>query len=141
MTETLIAGIGSPHGADRLGWVVIDALQHVVLPVPVKLVACSLPSELTPLLLDAPRAIVIDALLGDGPAGAIHVLRTEDLPRAALRLSSHGIGLEEAVQLASALGMPEERLWVMVLDVVHPDADLEDVWIEALTQRVQALLA
>ena len=26
MTTTLIAGIGSPHGADRLGWAVIEAL-------------------------------------------------------------------------------------------------------------------
>ncbi|GAB2887509.1 hypothetical protein GCM10027046_14760 [Uliginosibacterium flavum] len=140
MGEILVAGIGSPHGADRLGWVVIDALQHASLPAPVKLVACSLPSELTPLLLDAPRAIVIDALLGDGPAGTIHVLRATDLTRAALRLSSHGLGLVEAVQLASALGMPAECLWVLVLDVVHPEAEIEDAWIEGLAQRVRTML-
>jgi len=140
MTETLVAGIGSPHGADRLGWAVIDALQHASLPVPVKLVACSLPSELTPLLLDASRAIVIDALLGDGPAGTIHVLRATDLPRAALRLSSHGLGLVEAVQLASALGMPAERLSVLVLDVVNPEAEIENAWIEALARRIRDML-
>lgn len=140
MTTTLIAGIGSPHGADRLGWAVIEALQAEVLPVPVKLVACSLPTELTPLLLEAPRAIVIDALLGSGPAGTIHQLRTGDLPQAALRLTSHGVGLVDAVLLASALGMPADRLCVLALDVVHHDAPLQPEWVEALVQRVKAVL-
>lgn len=140
MTTTLIAGIGSPHGADRLGWAVIEALQAEVLPVPVKLVACSLPTELTPLLLEAPRAIVIDALLGGGPAGTIHQLRTEDLPQAALRLTSHGVGLVDAVLLASALGMPADRLCVLALDVVHHDASLDPAWIAGLVGRVRAAL-
>jgi len=140
MTEILIAGIGSPHGADRLGWAVIEALRTETLSVPVKLVACSLPSELTPLLLEAPRAIVIDALLGDGPAGTVHQLAVADLPQAALRLSSHGVGLLDAVLLASALGMPAERLCVLALDVVRPDAPLDPAWIAGLVGRVQAAL-
>lgn len=140
MTETLIAGIGSPHGADRLGWAVIEALQAETLPVPAKLVACSLPTELTPLLLEAPRAIVIDALLGAGPAGTVHQLGVAELPQAALRLSSHGVGLVDAVLLASALGMPAERLCVLALDVVHHDAALDPAWIAAMLRRVRAVL-
>lgn len=140
MNATLIAGIGSPHGADRLGWAVIEALCAETLPVPVNLVACSLPTELTPLLLEAPRAIVIDALLGSGPAGTIHQLRTADLPQAALRLSSHGVGLVDAVLLASVLGMPADRLCVLALDVVHHDADIAGEWITALVARVTELL-
>ncbi|PLK47615.1 hydrogenase maturation protease [Uliginosibacterium sp. TH139] len=140
MTETLIAGIGSPHGADRLGWAVIEALRHEALPGPVKLVACSLPAELTPLLLEAPRAIVIDALLGDGPAGTLHQLSVADLPQAALRLSSHGHGLDDAVRLACVLGMPAERLCVLALDVLQPDASIQPEWVETLVRRVRALL-
>jgi hydrogenase maturation protease len=141
MAEALIAGIGSPHGADRLGWAVIERLRSHALPIPAKLVSCTIPSSLTPMLLDAPRAIIIDAMLGAGPAGAVHALRATDLPSAALRLSSHGAGLVETVQLACALGMPADRLWVLALDVLHPDAQLEDAWIEALIEHVKTLLA
>ncbi|NSL56712.1 hydrogenase maturation protease [Uliginosibacterium aquaticum] len=140
MTETLIAGIGSPHGADRLGWAVIEALRHEDLPGPVKLVACSLPAELTPLLLEAPRAIVIDALLGDGPAGTLHQLSMADLPQVELRLSSHGLGLVDAVRLACVLGMPAERLTVLALDVARPEAELQEAWVTRLCERVSLLL-
>jgi hydrogenase maturation protease len=137
----LVAGIGSPHGADRLGWAVIDALGERGLPEAVALRACRTPSELTPLLLACSRALVIDALLGDGPAGAIHWLKMADLPGAALRLSSHGVGLVEAVQLAAALGMPEDRLQVLVLDVVLPQSDIQPAWIDALVAQVTAALS
>lgn len=140
MTEILIAGIGSSHGADRLGWAVIDALGKQALPCAAKLVACRLPSELPSLLLAYRRAIVIDAMLGDGPAGTIHELRAADLPDAALRLSSHGHGLADAVQLASALGMPEERLLVLVLDVVDPQVEVQQAWIDQLAAHVTASL-
>ena len=140
MTEILVAGIGSPHGADRLGWAVIEALRGVPLPASVKLVSCNLPTELTPLLLEASRAIVIDALLGSGPAGTIHALSVGELPQARLRLTSHGVGLVDAVLLASALGMPEERLSILALDVVHPETELDSAWIDAMACRVCALL-
>lgn len=140
MTEVLIAGIGSPHGADRLGWAVIEALKTVRLPVPAKLVSCRLPSELTPLLLEAPHAIVLDAMLGNGPAGTIHVLRVADLDGAGLRLSSHGLGLVEAIQLASVLGMHESRMQLLVLDVVEPEAEIEMAWVTAMLERVIEML-
>jgi len=140
VSEVLVAGIGSPHGADRLGWAVIEALRQRRLPSTAKLVACQLPTELTPLLLAHSRAIVVDAMLGDGPAGTIHEFRAADLPEAALRLSSHGVGLADAVQLASALGMPEEGLCVLVLDVVHPDAEIKAAWIDGLTDAVERAL-
>lgn len=140
MGKTLVAGIGSPYGADRLGWAVIDALGECGLAEAVTLRACRTPSELTPLLLTCSRAVVVDALLGDGPAGAIHWLTMADLPGAALRLSSHGAGLVEAVQLASALGMPEDRLQLLVLEVGHAQADLQPAWIDALVAQVRAAL-
>ena len=140
MVKPLVAGIGSPHGADRLGWAVIDALGEQGLAEAVTLRACRTPSELTPLLLECSRALVVDALLGDGPAGAIYWLTVADLPEAALRLSSHGAGLVEAVQLASALGMPEDRLQLLVLEVGHAQADLQPAWIDALVAQVRAAL-
>lgn len=140
MAETLIAGIGSPHGADRLGWAVIEALQERTLPGETRLLACRLPSELTPLLLEVPRAIVIDAMLGAGPAGTLHELSLADLPQSTLRLSSHGLGLVDAVLLAAVLGMPAGCLTVLAMDVARPGAELEEVWVARLCERVSSLL-
>ncbi|MBS1211029.1 MAG: hypothetical protein H6R19_3427 [Proteobacteria bacterium] len=140
MTDTLVAGIGSPHGADRLGWAVIEALRSMTLPASVALMCCSLPAELTSRLLETPRVIVIDALLGSGPAGKIHHLCAADLPQAGLRLSSHGVGLVDAVLLASALGMPADRLSVLALDVMHPETELDPAWIDGLARCVCGLL-
>ena len=114
MSEILIAGIGSPHGADRLGWAVIDALRQRNLPQPVRLASCAQPGELSVLLLEATHAIVLDAMLGSGP---------------------HGIGLREAIRLAAALGFEPDRLSLIALDVVEAEAALELSWIEALADE------
>lgn len=137
----LVAGIGSPYGADRLGWAVIEALQTNRRAVSARLLCCALPTELTSLLLNHPRAIVVDAMLGDGPPGRIHRLRASDLARPTLHLSSHGHGLAEAVQLAEALGYLSPQLSILALDVVSPQAPLRAEWIVALTDAVCAELA
>lgn len=137
----MVAGVGSPHGADRLGWAVIDHLSERQLPCAAKLVRCGLPTELSSLLLAHPNAILIDAMLGRGPAGTIHCLRAGDLPQATLRLSSHGVGLVDAVLLASALGYAEEGLRVLVLDVVEYEASLAEEWVVALADAVVAQLS
>lgn len=135
MSEILIAGIGSPHGADRLGWAVIDALRQRNLPQPVRLASCAQPGELSVLLLEAAHAIVLDAMLGSGPAGRIHRLAIADLPDVAQKVSSHGIGLREAIRLAAALGFEPDRLSLIALDVVEAEAALELSWIEALADE------
>ena len=135
MSEILVAGIGSPHGADRLGWAVIEALGRRDLPRSVKLASCAQPAELSELLMNARRAVVLDAMLGPGPAGRIHRLAFQDLPGEMPNLfSSHGIGLREAVGLAVALGFEPERLSLVALDVVHSRAALNPAWIEALAE-------
>lgn len=134
----LVAGVGSPHGADQLGWAVISALQAQTLPAGVQLMACRQPAELPPLLLTASRAIVVDAMLGGGSPGRIQQFSLAGLPQAGLRLSSHGLGLVDALQLAAALGMPAERATVLALDVGTADADLDPAWVEALCAQVHA---
>lgn len=139
--RALVAGVGSPYGADRLGWAVISALQAQALPAGVELVSCRQPAELPALLLTAPHAIVVDAMLGGGPVGRIGQFSLAELPQTGLRLSSHGLGLIDALQLAAALGMPDQRVTVLALDVGTPDATLDPVWIAALCSRVRELLA
>lgn len=140
MARVLVAGVGSPHGADQLGWAVISALQAQVLPDGVEVLSCRQPAELTALLLTVPRAIVVDAMLGEGPAGRIHQFSLAELPQAGLSLSSHGLGLVEALQLALALGMPAERVQVLALDVGTVDTELDPAWVGALCTRVHGSL-
>ena len=137
----LIAGIGSIHGADQLGWRVLDALQVCSWTKPLQLVTCSAPIELVPMLLASNRAVIIDALIGSGPVGAIHLLGVNELPTVATQISSHGLGLIETVQLACVLGFPASALEILVLDVGHADACIEAVWVEAMVVKLNDMLA
>lgn len=140
MSEILVAGIGSAHGADRLGWEVVDALQQRPLPPEVEVYHCRTPAELSSLLLCPQYAIVVDAMLGYGPVGKIHVLGADNLPQARFSSGVHGIGLSDAVGLAIALGFEPRNLSVVALDVVHPDAVWNPEWVAVLTQAVLARL-
>lgn len=136
----MIAGVGSAHGADRLGWEVVDALRQCPLPPEVELYHCSAPAELSPLLLLSSHAIVIDAMLGAGPLGKVHVLGACDLPQTRFCSGVHGIGLDDAIRLALALGFEPRNLSVVALDVVQPDAVWDPGWVADLTQAVLSRL-
>jgi hydrogenase maturation protease len=67
------------------------------------------------------RAIVIDAILGGGAAGAIHRLGVGDLPQTRTADSTHDAGLPVALELGRAAGLQlpaDVRIWaVEVADV------------------------
>lgn len=141
MSEILIAGVGSAHGADRLGWEVVDVLQQRSLPPEVDVYHCQTPAELSPLLLLSKYAIVVDAMLGQGPVGKIHLFGARDLPQACFRSGVHGVGLHDAIALAITLGFDARHLAVLALDVVRPDALWDPEWVTALEQEVLLRLA
>jgi len=141
VSEILIAGIGSAHGADRLGWEVVDVLQQRSLPPEVDVYHCQTPAELSPLLLLSKYAIVVDAMLGQGPVGKIHLFGEQDLPQACFRSGVHGVGLHDAIALAVALGFDARHLSVLALDVVSPDTPWDPEWVASLEQQVLLRLA
>ncbi|UCF46398.1 MAG: hydrogenase maturation protease, partial [Myxococcales bacterium] len=49
----------------------------------------------------APRVLVIDAVVGGGSPGTIHVLDRADLEAGVRPVSSHGITVIEAIELAA----------------------------------------
>ncbi|MBI5084803.1 MAG: hydrogenase maturation protease [Acidobacteria bacterium] len=62
------------------------------------------------------RAIVIDAMVGGGPAGAIHRLGPEDLPRTRTTNSTHDSSLPVALELGRAAGLrlpADIRIWAI----------------------------
>jgi len=103
MTVTRIIGIGSPSGDDQAGWLVIDALANKM-PLDVELIKLDRPgSTLIPLLENANRVILIDAMQGGGLPGGICHFSKDDWAGYRTGLSSHGLGVFEALMLAREL--------------------------------------
>jgi hydrogenase maturation protease len=105
-----IIGIGSPSGDDQAGWLVIDALANK-LPLDVELIKLDRPGTLLiPLLEKADRVILIDAMQSGGLPGEIHHFVRDEWANYRTGLSSHGLGVFEALKLAQELGCLPETL-------------------------------
>lgn len=101
----LIIGVGAGHaGDDGLGPAAVAALACD--PPPGAALACAEPADLPALIEGAAAAVVIDACRGAGAPGAVRVFdaAAADLPRAPFALSTHALGLAEALAIARALG-------------------------------------
>lgn len=132
--NTLIVGIGSPHGDDQVGWHVAQALNVRVGPAAaVRL--CAVPADLLALLAGVDHLIVCDACQGSGPPGSL--CRWEwphlDVVHSGLH-GSHGISLHEALNMAEALDMLPRSvaLWTVEGFQYEPGLPLSP----ALQQRI-----
>ncbi len=113
MSGIRILGIGSPSGDDQAGWLTVDALA-----------ACGVHADrdLTLEKLDRPGAhlisrmenagwvILVDAMQSGDPPGRIRRFDRNGWQAYAHGLSSHGLGVLEALSLARALGTLPPRL-------------------------------
>lgn len=112
MPITRIVGCGNLNrGDDAAGLLVVHRLRDLGIP------ATDAGTELLGMITDFHRTetlVLVDAALApDMLPGEIIRLRASDLPRHAqeFHFSTHGIGLAEAVGMASALGrLPENTL-------------------------------
>lgn len=127
MKRTAIVGVGSPFGDDRAGWLVIEALaaandEPTRAAAGVTLVALDRPGTvLLEHLRDVDRAVVIDALRGGAAPGTILRLDAGQL-QADGRISSHGVGVAEALSLGAMLRMLPPQLALFAI-AVGPDAE------------------
>ncbi len=105
-----ILGVGSPFGADRIGWDVAEALARMrwfaALPPGLVSIACADRPGIRLLeLLEAPGLVVlIDAMQGDDPPGTVRRFDGRTLPVAAGFTTTHDFGIKAALDLAGALG-------------------------------------
>ncbi len=143
---TLIAGLGSPHGDDQLGWFAIDLLRPR-LPAGTSAQKLRDGLELLEYLDGYDTAVLIDA---SSPAGKPGSIRSFTWPCPALDqcilLSSHGLGLVEAIQLAEALGRLPFLVKIFTIEAhdISPGAPLSaDIarQIDVLAERVLRALA
>lgn len=113
MNSVRILGIGSPWGDDQAGWLTIDALlAHGVRPGDgLVLEKLDRPgTRLIPLLENAAWVILIDAMQSDEQPGRIRRFSLQDWPGYHQGLSSHGIGVLDALSLAQAMACLPARL-------------------------------
>lgn len=110
-----VIAIGSPFGADRIAWDVVAALGP--LPDGIEAVCCVSPlSELPALLRGANAVLLVDAMLGVAPGAVLRCSR-HDLKAREGEVSSHGLSVDLALDLAEALGELPPRLDIIGLGI------------------------
>lgn len=110
MAKTLVFGLGSAHGDDQLGWLVVDGLARAISHADIELRHGTSPSDLFDALDGVDRLFVCDACHSHEIPGIVHRWRWPDLPLASLRgAGSHNLGLGEVLTLAAQLSsLPAE---------------------------------
>jgi len=117
-----ILGVGSPYGDDQAGWLVIDALAGMGIQ-GVELVKLDRPgAALVGQLDSANRVVLIDAMQGGGEPGTIRRFDRNDWPDFAQGLSSHGLGVAEALALAKALDALPADLTLYGIEISSAEA-------------------
>lgn len=126
MTATLrtrVIGVGqSLAGDDGVGPAVIERLRARI-PEGVELRLAAEPSELVELLAYPGPVVVVDAVLDPGSAGSVRALEIEQFACApAVSLSSHGLGVAQAIELGRTLypGEFTPRLVILAIGVNPP---------------------
>lgn len=124
--HTLLAGIGSPNGDDRIGWQVAERLQSRLAGIPAIAVRkAAVPLDLLDWLDDVRTLHVVDACLAEDVPGSVTTLTADasDSDRGTMdqllsRLEpldsggSHDFGLAQVLALAGRLDRLPERVVV-----------------------------
>ena len=102
--ESLIVGIGSPHGDDQAGWLVVDQLSKTCRQRHVAMGKASAPVDLLDWIDGIEQLVVCDASRGLGQVGTI---RRWSWPNDGLQQArwsgTHDLSLPEVLQLAQRL--------------------------------------
>ncbi|MCG7873367.1 MAG: hydrogenase maturation protease [Candidatus Thiodiazotropha lotti] len=136
-----IIGVGSPFGADRVGWLAIDHLQGCQLE-DCELIKLDRPgSGLLNYLRDADWVVLIDALKSTGRAGDVAQISRDKLAQCQALTSCHGFGVAEALALADQLGELPRQVLLLGIHVGDDQERPPALDVVSLEQQIQALLA
>jgi len=112
-----VIGLGSPKGDDAIGLEVARRLCHEALPAGATAVLCERPGvNLLDELEGLDAAVLVDALHSGAPPGSVRVLGPAELARGPT-LSSHALGVADALALAAALGRPRPVLRIVAVEL------------------------
>lgn len=142
MSRLLVLGVGSPQGADRLGWLLVERLHGVVNEDQVRLLASDRPgSALLGLLEGVDGAIIVDAVVGACTPGTVVRRDAAALADDGRAFSSHELGVAQAISLGRSLGQLPSQLWLLGLCVDEQQTTLSEVALARLQDAVLGLLA
>ena len=144
MNRVRILGIGSPSGDDQAGWLTVDALLAAgIQSTEIDIQKLDRPGAcLVGLLGDADRVVLIDAMQSDGAVGRIRHFGQEEWPVYRHGLSSHGLGVLDALALARELGSLPRRIDLYGIEIGSANpGELADSRIEAAAQQLAQRIA
>jgi len=145
--QTLVVGVGNrSRGDDSAGPRVVDAVQARLAHVATYLAHGDL-SDLVMRWDPEQHVIVVDAMVSGRPPGSIVEVNAveEHLPIGSGILSSHGVGLAEAVELARVLDRLPARLTIFAVEAERFEhfgeigADMTTA-IDEVVDRIEALI-
>jgi hydrogenase maturation protease len=106
-SDLLVIGLGSPHGDDQAGWLVVEQLRQRGLT---DAVAVSDPAAVLDLLAPYRRVILVDACrTGAAPGTFLRLQWPDERIGARSTCSTHGLSIVEVLTLAEHLDrLPED---------------------------------
>lgn len=141
--RVVVAGFGSPHGDDQVGWKVISELSQRP-HLPARVVRIREGTQLIHELDGCEKLIVVDACRGSGPRGTISRYWWPD-PRITLHhdRSTHEIGVCSALALAQQLGKLPGIVHVYGIEIGEGDlvGNISGELLRAIDELVAVIVA
>ncbi len=142
MNRIKVLGIGSPFGDDQAGWKVAEALKQHLAMHPNITQEVSIESHDRPgvrlieLMRGASTVFIIDAVKSGSESGTIHRFKDNDIFKSENRLSTHDMGVAQALQLGSALNdLPDNIiLYGIEIDLIVFESTLSHPIVKAIEQ-------
>jgi hydrogenase maturation protease len=139
--QACVIGLGSQHGSDCAGWEVVARLKSFHSPW-LSLQSTSDPLSLLDISPECKLLIVVDASIGSGSPGVVQRFVWPDSRLLETGgVSSHGLGLVSALQLAGTLGKLPSRVIVFAIEAEsgEPGSKLDPA-VEAAIPKVAAMI-
>ena len=149
--ETLVAGIGSPLGDDRAGWLVIDHLADIP-QLTARLRKASSPHQLIDWMTDARTLHIVDACVNIETITRIEIANPQssnqidsslaEIDQLSRCHSTHHLDLRSVIELAHSLGKLPQRvvLWAVPGLYFAADQPLSERCERAIGRCAESLL-
>lgn len=143
MSKLHVLGIGSPFGDDQVGWEVIKLLQqrptlnHFTRE-QLHIACCDRPGmHLIELMRTADTVFLIDAVKTGASPGTLHRFKNEEIESISSALSTHGLGIAEAMKLATTLNILPQK--VILYGVEIDDVQMQFALSKPIKEAIKAV--
>ena len=129
-SQSMIAGIGSPHGDDRVGWEIANLIQSRASDGGASIHLVRTPDALLDCLEDVQELLICDACQGAGEVGSVHQWEWPCKELESICWSgTHTLSLPAVLALAQQLErLPSSvRIWGVEVQQVQPDQAMSNV--------------